>query len=283
MRKFKRGFENFSLEKFIKEEVYKLLEDDIEKGRIFPTLRAGEIHFYYDGGCIFSYKNRFSYNLDYHKYMGEKYVSSRNNYLIDRPSELTLEQFYNDLKLGVCKKHKSKEGKPTERQFLSQLYKSTYKMKSKDTIVLDIEMRFNESDKKKCDLVLYNNIQQKLMLVEAKMVDNKEIKSKYGTPDVIDQVRNYTSWLSKEEIIKEQYSKHIQFINTVFNTDINTEIKDICKSAKLIIFKTNEQKELEEGHKQKLIDRLGRENVLISSIENIDKININEIWKYLDK
>jgi hypothetical protein len=288
---FKREYKKFDLQKFKNEEIFNLIENDISCGNIFPALRANEIHFYYEGGRIFTFNGgKFSYNTEYHKYMIGEYGESKNNFLINRPFELTLKQFYEDIKIGVYERHRrSNKGESNERQFLAELYKSTYtkdtyRKTTSDTKVLDIEMRFNKgNDEKKCDLVLYNNKLQKLMLVEAKLVDNPEIKSRSDYPKVIQQVNRYTSWLDDENLLKEQYSSNIEFINTLFNTAFNKEIKDICKSAKLIVFKTNIQKELKQEHKTKLVDRLGMENVLFYSVDDIKNINIDEIWNGLDK
>lgn len=288
---FKREYKKFDLQKFKNEEIYSLLEEDIYCGKVFPALRANEIHFYYEGGRILTFNGgKFSYNTEYHKYMIDTYKDSQSNFLINRPSELTLKQFYEDLKIGVCERHRrSNKDESNERQFLAKLYKSTYTKDSctettSDTKVLDIEMRFNKGkDRKKCDLVLYNCKLQKLMLVEAKLVDNQEIKSRSGYPKVIQQVNRYTSWLDDENVLKEQYSNYVEFINAVFNTAFNKEIKDICKFAKLVVLKTNKQEELKQEHKDKLIDRLGMENVLFYSVDHIHNIKIDEIWNGLDK
>lgn len=278
-RTFIRGFKGFDLEKFQKQELYGLLEKDIADGEVFPALRVGRIDFYYMGGCIFSYKvGGFSFNSDYFKYMGEEYTTlKQNNYLTDRT--VKLETFYKDLKEGVTKKFlSSKLNKEMERQFLTPLYRSTFRSGSgtPKTIVLDIEMRFNKLNGRKCDLVLYNNPLQKLMLVEAKVVGNPEIVSK-TTPKVVEQLKEYSSWLNDEETLKVQYSNYIEFINKTFKTNLNKEIKSICKPAKLIVFEN--VKILGEDHKQKLEAELNPENICFIDSHCID---IDNIWESLD-
>ncbi|MDR3584804.1 MAG: hypothetical protein P4L59_05705 [Desulfosporosinus sp.] len=294
-RTFNKEFKNFNLEIFKNQEIYRFLVSDINSGEVFPALRVDKIDFYYNGGCIFSYKvGGFSFNCDYLKYMGEEYTSLfRNNHLNGKIVKLesfykylkegvTIETFYKDLKKGVETRFSSSssENKKMERQFLSPLYKSTFRsgQKEKDshTKVLDIEMRFNKSNGRKCDLVLYNNLLQKLMLVEAKVVGNSELVSN-TTPKVIDQIKEYTSWLTYEETIMVQYSNYIEFMNKAFNTNLNKEIKDICKNAKLIVFE-NEGKSLEDNYSQKLINELDVNNVLFTK-----SVNVDEIWESLNK
>jgi len=289
-RVFERKFDIFDKEKFEGERIYKLLKEDIESGEVFPALRVNRIDFYYEGGCILNYKsNGFFYNHDYLKYMGENYTSlNQGNYLID--NKIGLKEFYEDLKKGVSLRHTLKSNKSTERQILSQLDESTFKDKSKESIVLDVEIRFNKPNGKKCDLLLYNNKQQKLMLVEAKMEYNPEIKSKAipPTPKVIDQVKEYSSWLTDRDTIKKQYSNYIEFINYVFGTNLNKGIKDICKKAKLIVFE--KEKELDEKYKPILREELGSNNVLFTGINNVlitrsseTGIDIDKIWNELDE
>ena len=278
-RNFKKEFKGFDFNKFKEEEIYQLLKEDIKNGKIFPALRDNRIDFYYEGGRIFQYKsNRFSYNTDYFKYMGGKYTTiNSENYMVDN-NNFNLRSFYEDLKKGVRERFKNKNNEKTERQFLSKLYKYTYDSEESNTVVLDIEIRFNKGNGKKCDLMLYNNQLQKLMLVEAKVVGNKELVSD-TTPKVIDQVKEYSSWINEGvEIFTEQYSNYIEFMNSVFNKNFNTDVRDICKSAKLIVFEAKE-KTITDQHKQKLKAGLGEGNVLFVSEDNID---IDEIWRKLD-
>ncbi|ABR49258.1 hypothetical protein Amet_3119 [Alkaliphilus metalliredigens QYMF] len=283
-RKFKRGFEGFDLSMFIGEEIYQYIKKDIDHGEIFPALRDNRIDFYYEGGCIFQYKNnRFSYNPAYLKYNEEKYKPQNSKNSIFKNHNFDLKTFYEDLKQGVKNRFTTKNNKETERQFLSRLYKSTHSCKESNTVVLDIEIRFNKVDGKKCDLMLYNNQKKKLMLVEAKVVGNKYLVSK-TTPKVIDQVREYSSWINEgAETFTKQYSYYIEFMNSVFDKNLNNDIKDICKSAKLIIFET-EKKTIIDKHKQKLQVGLGKGNVwFVSKDKSQENIDIDTIWKMLDK
>ncbi|MDK2803892.1 MAG: hypothetical protein PWR23_896 [Peptostreptococcaceae bacterium] len=277
--KFKREFNRFELNKFKGEKIYQFLEKDINNGEIFPALRDNRIDFYYEGGCIFQYEsNRFSYNPDYFKYMGEKYITLDVTNQMFNGDSFGLRTFYEDLKKGVKNRFTNKNNEKTERQFLGELYKYTYAYKKSNTVVLDIEIRFNKGNGKKCDLMLYNNQLQKLMLVEAKVVGNKELVSD-TTPKVIDQVKEYSSWINEGvEIFTEKYSNYIEFMNSMFERNFNNDIKDICKSAKLIVFEAKE-KTITDQHKQKLKAGLGEGNVLFVSEDNID---IDEIWRKLD-
>ena len=278
--KFKKEFKGFDFNKFKEEEIYEFLKEDIENGDTFPALRDNRIDFYYEGGRIFQYKsNRFSYNSDYFKYMGKKYTTlDTTNHMFSSDS-LGLRTFYEDLKKGVKNRFINKNNEKTERQFLGKLYKEAYDYKKSNTVVLDIEIRFNNGNGKKCDLMLYNNQLQKLMLVEAKVVGNKELVSD-TTPKVIDQVKEYSSWINEgAEIFTEQYSNYIEFMNSVFERNFINDVKDICKSAKLIVFEAKE-KTIADQHKQKLEAGLGMGNVLFVRDDNID---INTIWKMLDK
>lgn len=204
--------------------------------------------------------------------MEDKYrTSDIKNYLTE--GSIELEVFYEDLKKGVKERHTSENNKPTERQFLSPLYKSTFSEKSNRTVVLDIEI-WNCG--KKCDLLLYNNQLQKIMFVEAKMDYNDEIKSR-TTPEVIEQLNEYTSWLIDEENFIEQYSNYINFINEVFDTSLNEKIKSICRPAKLLVFE--DEGKLRKHHKEKLIDYLGEHNVMFATAGD----DIDKIWEHLDR
>jgi hypothetical protein len=282
MGKFERKFDAFNLDKFKEAEIYKLLERDIKSGEVFPALRVNRIDFYYKGGRIFWYKSgKFYYNTNYLKYMSEDYTSlDTKSYLTGRTVEL--KTFYEDLKKGIEKKFSSKNAEAMERKFLTTLYKKSFGSEDARTVVLDIEVRFNNGNGKKCDLLLYNNKLQKLMLVEAKVIGDSRLKSKDGTPEVVSQVNEYSSWFIEVDTFKEQYSNYIKFINKEFDTKLNKEIKDICKTAKLVVFEY--KKELEKNHKEKLEIALGKKNVFFMKIIDIDQdIDIDELWNELNQ
>ncbi len=281
---FTREYKKLNLNEIESHKIYEYIKKDINIGKVFPALRKDRIDFYYEGGCIIQYeKNEFSYNIEYFKHIGkEYYVISPNNYFISG-QRFDILSLYDELKKGVKNKFNN-DGKKKERQFLCELYKYTYADRKSDTVVLDIEI-YNE--RKKCDLMLYNKKLQELMLVEAKVVGDGRIskQKKEDLPEVIKQVKEYTGWIDKGVgTFKEQYTNYITIMNRVFGIDFKSEIKDICKSAKLIVFEP--EKPLGNDHKQKLVNNLGTENVLFANEENVlnkdnSTIDIDKIWELL--
>ena len=163
---FTRKFENFDFQKMSHEEIYKLIEPEINSGEIYPALRDNRIDFYYNGGRIYSYKNNgFSYNPEYLRYFDNKYLMlNRQNDLLN--GNINLEKFHKDLKAAITNKFRSDKKKfdKKERSYLNTLYPYTYSKHGSAVKVLDIEVYIERT---KCDMVLYDSKAKTLQFVEA--------------------------------------------------------------------------------------------------------------------
>ncbi|MDF2544076.1 MAG: hypothetical protein K0S47_3794 [Herbinix sp.] len=284
----------------------KILLPDIKAGQIFPAIRDEKLYFYYNGGVLFTFEgNSFKYNTEYFKHVYRDqacpFQVKEGNYTLDKiEKEIGKDYFFNDLNYDLLKKGIDKKfqcsiypdseenNSDKERKYLKELYSLTYgvsKNREPKVIVLDIEIRFNVNDKKKCDMILYNMERNELMLVEAKLSGNPELKSNTEKVKVFQQMDNYNSWIEKpedrEEFVK-QYKNYITIVSDNLNIlpykiqkdSINTlKMRD---SVKLFIAEGNHS--FQENYLPKICDHLGKENVCYFDESEKSKITPEEIW-----
>lgn len=205
--------------------LFKLLENDIFSGAVFPAIRKNEIYFYYEGGCLYKFSHgKFTRNKAY-----EKFGCTTEN-----------ASPYEAAKRQIESKFTNSDGGNKERRLLNSLYKHTFnKATVCDTIVLDIEVNLNGTVArgKKCDLVLYYLPLKKLMFVEGKVFTDSRVNVKSGTlPEVTKQVNAYSSAIreQKENIIR-QYANYVEIINKLFNTQFPAP-QSLIDCAKLLVY-----------------------------------------------
>ncbi|MFI3260465.1 MAG: hypothetical protein R3Y13_01980 [bacterium] len=229
MGKFQRGFigvENLKKDNLFKD---KLLEDITsgKKNAIFPAIRSGYVSFYYKGGGLFKYDNKFRTHYKY-AFVPE----DTNEFYVD---ELTVKEMkpvssfvdgYNQIK-ERCDKYVT-----LEAECVSVMYQNNITSKS-DVILLDTEIAFskdtldvdddNDKNLNRIDILLFDKESKTLVFVEAKHFSNSELWSKeYTLPPVVNQVKNYEKVIKDNyEDILTEYTKYIEVCRDLFDLDEN--------------------------------------------------------------
>lgn len=299
---FIRAFDEKRCDRVKEIKMWEKLLPDIKSGKIFPAIRNEKLFFYYNGGIIFIFEGTsFKYNTEYFKYVdGDKtslFQVREGTYTLDNiEKEIGITGFFLDnyslLKNGIEKKfqctNSKKDNNDKEREYLKGLYSMTYgvgQYRQPKVIVLDIEIRFNGNDQKKCDMILYNMEINELMLVEAKLSSNPELKSRTEKVKVFQQMDNYNSWIEKpkdrEEFVR-QYKNYITIVSDYLNIFPHKVGKDNINSLKIRdsvkLFIAEGDGSFQNDHLPKICDYLGRENVCYFDKSEKSKITPEEIW-----
>lgn len=228
---FTRQFKNFDFQKMAHEEIYKFIEPEINSGEIYPALRDNRIDFYYNGGCIYSYKNSgFSYNPEYFNHSDSKYLMlNRQNDFIN--GDFSLRNFHEDLKTAIT--YKFSHDKKKERSYLNSLYPYTYSKQGSAVKVLDIEVYIDQT---KCDMVFWDTRTKSIQFVEAKLYDDKRLWKKGQVElDTVEQIQKYNKVNEKHyKNIISQYQNYIVFMKQ-FGLEAG-EIQILKESVKLVLF-----------------------------------------------
>lgn len=243
---FIRQFNNFDFQKMAQEEIYKFIEPEIQSGEIFPALRDNRIDFYYNGGCIYQYKNkRFYCNPNYGKYLhgAVPSLTGESDYFIDSFSDINFGLLHSDLKKAIGKKFSNVE-RNAERSYLKNIYAYTYSRQGSAVKVIDIEVYI---DGTKCDMVLWDSGTQTLQFVEAKLYDDSRLWEKGERElDTLEQVQKYEQTISTQQNdILLQYQTSIGIMKQ-FGLEIG-QIRNINPSVKLAIFDVRRSR-FNDGH-----------------------------------
>ena len=270
---FKRSFDSSKISKLTgeKEELFKLLKADVSNGKVFPAVRKDELHFYYAGGCLYSFDG-ISFTRG--EYEQERYSANTSGL---QPYEKAKQQNIN--------KNTNKEGLVTERQLLDSLNCHTFGEDCSKVVVLDVEIRLNgeTGGAKKCDMVLLNTDTKQIMFVEGKVFSDERVNVKAGfIPKVIEQVNTYTAAIREQaQVIVEQYCEHIRIINEIFSTEYSAPIS-LIPTAKLLVYETPEQLRLNGLYSvNEINESLGVNNV--AWYKKGEKPTVDEIWDALCK
>lgn len=247
--------------------LFSLLKNEVPKGIIFPAVRGNELHFYYKGGCLYKFVNGvFLRDTNYRLYGAG-----------------TGKDAYANAKMQNENKYTNKKGEITERQLLDKLYCHTFgaNMSSK-VVVLDIEVNLkgNVGNGKKCDLVLLNTQTDAIMFVEGKVFADKRVRCAVGyLPEVIQQVNVYTAAMTEQrQNILLQYCEHVRIINELFDVSYNAP-QTLVEPAKLLVYKTCGGKQQNVSYTMDIINqKLGVDNVMWTQGEP----TLEEIWNALD-
>lgn len=230
---FIRKFNNFNFQKMAQEKIYQYIEPEIRSGKIFPALRPGRIDFYYNGGCIYRYRNKGFYcNPNYRKHFNGKSFSfmGEDEYYIDSNSDINFALLHSDLKKAIESKFPDK----AERSYLNHIYTYTYSREDSETKVIDIEVWINHT---KCDMVLWDSKTKEVQFVEAKLYDDDRLwKKGHVELDTLEQVQKYDNAIKENySNIILQYQNYIAFMKQFgLKVDKIKGIKGINPSAKLV-------------------------------------------------
>jgi hypothetical protein len=257
------------------------LNPDVLFGCVFPTVRKDNIDFYYEGGVLFRFEgSRFKRSPRYCQYTPEGCLKSGN----------CIDDYEVYKKENECKFSKTDISEdsllPNERQYLARLNKYTFGQDvSSDVVVLDVEIRLNIDNAKKCDLVLLNTRTGRIMFVEGKIMQDSRMACKVDSngkraPKVVEQVEIYSKTIENNaDIICKEYGKHIRIINDLFGTTYESEVS-IVKPAKLLVYRVPAQQNENRRYSiEKINELLGKNNVMWN-YDNAEPL-LDEIWKSL--
>jgi len=244
---FNRQFAGKNVSLMKSDPLFPLLEYDIRKGLVFPAVRDGTLYFYHGGGVLFQFKGTMFRRNPHYDDKGTRkksgFVSERNY------GGVKFIDSYEEFKCRNRKHFEKNDGSGSnERQYLDKFYGDTYRGKTFPEIcVLDIEVNFNSDSQKKCDMVLFNSVEQELMFVEGKLFRDGRMSCgiKDRTPEVINQVNEYSGIISKNvDTIKDQYMNHLSIMSQLFfDFTWNGNLR-IIPGAKLLVYETPTDEEI---------------------------------------
>lgn len=252
-------------------ELFLQLKADVLRGVVFPAVRKNELHFYYQGGCLYKFSGgSFKRDKNFEKFgIGFEGLSS-----------------YEKAKKEIEVKFTNVGGKAKERRLLNELNCHTFfGGYGGSVVVLDIEVNLNGAvgGGKKCDLVLFNRKTDELAFVEGKVFfDPRVLVSEPFTPEVITQVNTYTAAISEQrKNIIEQYARHVEIVNELFKTSYRAP-RTMIEPAKLLVYATPTYPTPNGVYTiGKINSALGAGNVLWARDD--DRPTLDEIWNALTR
>jgi hypothetical protein len=256
---------------------------DIKQGVVYPAVRRGYMSFYYAGGSLFRYdKGKF---LTHYKYAFVPEESESTYITQDDIKNLKPRDFVNgyDQIKENCRLYAE-----TEAGGVSKLFKfaqtNTQLHSEHRYYLVDIEVAFESHDKDKktdrIDVLLYDNMEQKLLFCEAKHFSNSEIWAKaHNPPRVAKQLDRYKEQIRNryQEII-EQYKRSFSIFNDCFDVRLNNP-KNICVDCGLLIFGFDSQQK--SKIKKLLLDDGSLNNYRHYEIGSMDNIEIATLFNML--
>ena len=261
-------------------DLYQKLTVDIKKGDVFPAVRQGNLDFYFAGGLLFSLSN-------------SGFAPRDKNYEKNHNQGTAFMDYYKKCQTQNKNKFIGTSGKPKERQVLDRLNKKTFIPNHGKVVVIDVEINIHEDNNKKCDLLLLNTDSKQIMFVEGKLYQNKEMReipNKDGNgkltkspPPVALQVCGYTQTLiTHQDKIVEQYAKHIEIVNTLFNKNFPTKVS-LVLPAKLLVYSQGYERPSRENSTRIITEYICKRNVMwnFSNNYNEDQPSLETIWDYL--
>jgi len=208
------------------EPLFRLLAQDVAAGDVFPAVRDEEMHFYYEGARLLSYKTAFKTHSRYQ--CGSK-----------RPGEVTpgyeplrmgdsVEATYSNLK-ATCAAYRSGGELKTVAQSYRDLSHARRGRPAGAATLLDVEIRFpglgsaqpRNGQKGKCDMVdmVFALPCGRLCFVEAKRTDDTRARSK-TEPEVARQIRDYESQVQAAEHIVDTYDAVQAVLAALFGSPV---------------------------------------------------------------
>ncbi|UCC79107.1 MAG: hypothetical protein JSW64_12655 [Candidatus Zixiibacteriota bacterium] len=282
---FSRGFAGSKIVSLTNSVLYKkrLLKDVLE-GNVFPAIRNDEMHFYCNGGRIFSFDNSFKTHIKYAsilRHCGGSYILEENLSKIKVIDNFI--DYYERIKEN-CSLYAGIEASGVYKLLRKNSYAA---LNATDIIVLDIEISFSSKDMEnsqdRIDLLLFDRKSSTLKFIEVKHFSNNELWSREGTkPKVIDQIKTYENQIqrSQSEIISA-YIEYVKIANELFGASIKLP-EYLELSVPLLIFGFD--RDQLKGRFQRLLrDDGSLESINYYAIGNIDDINLNTVWEKTKK
>lgn len=224
------------------EPLFQLLAHDVADGVVFPAVRDDEMHFYYEGARLLSYKSAFVSHSRYQcnaasveeaRKVPAKYVP------LNMPH--SLEKTYSTLKESCARyrEHDSGKRKPSELKLVAEMYRHlSHARRVGGPTLLDVEICFPKSGNRTSDIVdmLFVLPRGKLCFVEAKRTGDPRARSK-TKPEVAQQILNYEERVKAADHIVETYSRVQEILAELFDCPV-TPLRTVFHKVPLLILDT---------------------------------------------
>jgi len=313
---FKRNISDETIKALIEHDLYRsCLKSDIfslEKRRgVFPAIRNNRIDFYHRGGRLFSFSSKgiFETHIKYASVINTEDQNQSVTEDIIKVSELvpSFVNGYSRIKEN-CWLYSG-----IESEGVSYMY-SRYPFLNTDSevVVLDVEIQFprknkhenedanayktdmkTEGDGKRditesprIDLLLYHKSSRKLRFVEAKHYSNTEVWSMAGKKPPVTRIQIPTYEKSIKEnhgLIISEYGKYVGFMRQLFRLT-SESLPDPTHLDPRVAFLLFGFDSKQKGKITELLKKDGSvKGTPYYFIGNIDKIEINTLWKKTSK
>jgi len=258
---------------------------------VFPAVRNEEIHFYWGGGRLFSYKMSSGYSTN------QKFASvligkdgDISEDILNSPAVRLIEDFcegYDRIKEN-CKNYSG-----LEALGVSSLYErfSCARKGAAGVVILDIEASFakdgnvettDEGQRKKksdrIDIISMDTQNGMLRFIEAKHYSNGELRSSSGEPAVVGQMKRYEKQIkNRHPQILEAYKNQAKVINKIFSGSI-PEPSSVDLHPILLIFGfDNDQK---KGYlTSNIIPSLEAHDLRVYSVGDVKKQELEIVFR----
>jgi hypothetical protein len=249
MANFKRGMTELLLNKLKHEELFKSkLLPDMEKGEVFFAIRHGYCSFYHRGSSLFSYDDGgFSTHIKFGfvpRIEKESYITE------DRLRTIGVETSFKDSYDKI--KERAAKYSGIEAEGVSALYYFAPAAKNKDEryFLVDIEVfldsakdKENQSEESQrlragqIDILLYDNLERRLLFCEAKHFSNGELWAGEGrSPKVVEQLEKYNMQIaSHETAILDALKNTFEEYNILLGTNLSAPTS-VCPKCGLLVF-----------------------------------------------
>ena len=203
----------------------------VMNGKLFMGIRVNKLDFYSGGNRFLVYEGKSF------KYVPKIYGEDGSESL--KPIDIGSFTDNFDKRVEICKRYSSPGSNAVqyERKIIQNYF--PHFDKTERVIVLDREIRINDSNGIKVDWLLFNTETKQLKFAEVKTDDNSSLHSKEkGKFKVENQLDNYSVQYEKnEKLIIEQYKVYVKIVNTLLGTSIPEPEKFLDTKAGLAIFK----------------------------------------------
>ena len=208
-----------------------LVRPAVMSGKLFMGIRVNRLDFYSGGNRFLVFEGKsFKYVPRLYDKDGSKNLKSINIDAFEKDFYKLAEQ---------CKNYSSSNSNAEqyERKIIQNYF--PHYDRSENVIVLDREIRINDSSDIKVDWLLYNTVKGQLKFVEVKTDDNDSLhRREKGKFKVENQLDSYSvQYGNNEELIIEQYKEYVRILNALLKTSIPEPEKFLDTQAGLAIFK----------------------------------------------
>jgi hypothetical protein len=270
---------------------------------LFIAMRAKTVNVYHQGCSLFevSYSRELLLKTHY-KYLvrpriARPYVAWKDDRpdIADRAGDFFIDKF----DIESLKKTSSRYAGP-EKEGIHKILKS-------NSNVIDVEIALSEDSgeevvtgerqgkgRRTADRIDFAAIQERdgtpfIVFLEAKRFENKELRAKDHKPRVLEQIKGYEDYINKHlSEFKDSYQvvcKNLVALNAGRGNDLvprvaqNPEQLRVDPAVRLVVFDFDEDQRVGKvwgEHRQVLVDRLGKERLLLKGSPREFKSGVSE-------